>query len=66
MLKQWRAFNTAYIVIYPPEREAEVLSILGPHADVNYNYQAALHKSVEETGSLTGRDQFFSLFNPTP
>jgi tetratricopeptide (TPR) repeat protein len=50
-------------VIYPPDREAEVLSILGPQADQNYNYQAALQKSVEETASLTGRDQFFALFN---
>jgi tetratricopeptide (TPR) repeat protein len=63
MEKHWRAFNNTYVVIYPPEREAEVVSILGPHADPTYNYQAALQKSTDETGSLTGRDQFFAWYN---
>ncbi len=29
----WRAFNYIYIVVYPPDREADVLRILGPQAD---------------------------------
>jgi len=63
MLKHWRAFNHAYIVIYPPEREAEVLSILGSDADPNANFQAALEKAVDETNRLEGRDQYFAWYN---
>lgn len=63
MLSQWRAFNHTYVVMYPPEREGEVLSILGPQADVNANYQSTLQQAVAETTSLAGRDQFFAWYN---
>jgi hypothetical protein len=63
MTSQWRAFNNTYIVIYPPDREAEVLSILGPHADPVYNSQAAADRAADGNATLTGRDQYFSLFN---
>jgi hypothetical protein len=43
--RYWRAFNHVYVVIYPPEREAEVLAILGPHADEAYNLQHAAEKA---------------------
>jgi len=59
----WRDFNYVYLVIYPPEREAEVLSILGPHADPTYNYQHAAQVAREETALLSGRDLFFAWFN---
>jgi tetratricopeptide (TPR) repeat protein len=63
LLKAWRAFNYTYIVPYPPEREGEVLSILGPQVDANANYQSALQKARDETADLTGRDLFFAWFN---
>ena len=63
LASQWRAFNNTFIVTYPPEREAEVYSILGAQADVNTNYQDALQKSIAETPDLTGRDQFFAWYN---
>jgi len=59
----WRDFNYAYLVIYPPEREAELLSILGPQADPIYNYRHAAQIASEETQQLSGRDQFFAWFN---
>ncbi|HSF80324.1 MAG TPA: C39 family peptidase [Anaerolineales bacterium] len=58
----WRDFNYVYLVIYPPEREAEVLGVLGPQADQLYNYQQAAQKALEETTVLTGRDLFFAWF----
>ena len=61
--RYWRAFNHVYIVIYPPERESEVLSILGPHADVTYNHQHAAQKAQEAIPTLEGRDLFFAWFN---
>lgn len=63
LIGQWRAFNDTYLVIYPPDREAEVLAILGPQADPNANFQAALQKASAETSTLTGRDQYFAWLN---
>lgn len=59
----WRHFNNVYVVIYAPDREAEVLAILGPHVDAGDNFKYAAQKALEETGSLSGRDQFFAWFN---
>ena len=59
----WQAFNYLYIVIYPPDREGEVLDILGPHADETYNLQAAAEKALAETETKTGDSLFFAWFN---
>ncbi len=59
----WRDFNYIYLVIYPPEREAEVLSILGPHADPAYNIQHAAALAAQESQTLSGRDRYFAWFN---
>lgn len=63
MENYWRQFNNLYIVVYPPEREAEVTAILGPQADETYNYQYAANKASEEIFSTSGRDQYFSWYN---
>ncbi len=59
----WRDFNHVYLVVFPPDREADVLAVLGPHADPQFNYQHAARRSLEETTRLTGRDLFFAWFN---
>ncbi len=59
----WRDFNYVYLVIYPPQRENQVLNILGPHAIVDYNYQYAAQKALDEIQRLNGRDLFFAWFN---
>jgi hypothetical protein len=59
----WRAFNNVWLVVYPAEREGEVLSALGPYADEAQSIQMALDKAVEETQSLSDREQFFAWFN---
>jgi hypothetical protein len=61
--RQWQAFNYLYIIIYPPERESEVFSILGPHADETYNYQYAAEKAQQEITDMQGRNLFFAWFN---
>ena len=58
----WRDFNYTYLLIYPPEREAEALRVLGPHADPQYNYQQAAQRALEEIAVLSGRDLFFAWF----
>ena len=59
----WRAFNHVYMVIYPPDRESDVLTILGPHADEAYNLQHATEKAQGAIPTLEGRDLFFAYFN---
>jgi hypothetical protein len=63
LLTDWRAFNNAYLVVYPPERRQQVLEILGLQAYDNYNYRHALQLSERDAAQLTGRDLFFALFN---
>ena len=59
----WRAFNFTYLVLYPPEREADVLALLGEQADETVNDHSALTLASEEIYTLSGRDQFFAWFN---
>jgi tetratricopeptide (TPR) repeat protein len=59
----WRDFNHVYIVIYPSDREAEIMGILGSQADPAYNASYAADLALQEIGVLTGRDQFFAWFN---
>jgi len=64
MLKNWRAFDYVFIVVYPPDKENDVLNALGPLADEKNSYQVAYQRAVTETTSLTDpRDQYFAWFN---
>ena len=60
---RWRDFNSVYVVLYPPERESEVFSVLGTDADAQANYLAAVERARLESESLSGRDRFFALYN---
>ena len=59
----WRSFNYIFMVVYPPEREAEVIDLLGPWKDETWASQHALEIAEKESKSLTGNDLFFALFN---
>jgi len=59
----WRHFNYTYVLIYPQDREAEVLSILEAQQDENANYLYTSEKASEEIFNLTGRDLFFAWYN---
>lgn len=63
MLANWRAFDYVYMVIYPADREQQVLSILGPQADEQANFQYAAKKASDEIPALTGRDLYFAWYN---
>jgi hypothetical protein len=63
LLQDWRAFNYTYLVLYPPERELEVASILGPHLDLEANRMAAAELARDELPDLDGRDLFFGWYN---
>lgn len=59
----WRAFNYLYLVIYAPEREAEVMAVMGPRWDDAYSNQTAAQVASDEIFALSGRDLYFAWFN---
>jgi tetratricopeptide (TPR) repeat protein len=59
----WRSFDYLFIVVYPVNRESEVLALLGDYADVDWSSRHALEIARAETSTLTGVDQFFAAFN---
>jgi tetratricopeptide (TPR) repeat protein len=63
VLANWQAFNYIYLLIYPPEREDEVISLLGSQWDETYNSQVAAQKSSEEIYTMSDRQQYFAWFN---
>lgn len=62
-LEGWRSFNYVFIVVYPYEREAQVLSLLGDWADDDWATQHALDMAENESRILLGIDQYFAWFN---
>jgi hypothetical protein len=63
LIAGWRAFNYTYIIIYPPDKEAEVMDLLGADANETANYQNAAFKASNEIYGLAGIDQYFAWFN---
>lgn len=59
----WRDFNYVYIIIFPPERSAEVAALIGEQIDPQTNYRHAAQKALDEIPLLEGRDLFFAWFN---
>jgi tetratricopeptide (TPR) repeat protein len=59
----WRHFNYVYLVIYPSDRESEVMALLGPQADETANWESAALRASEEIAALTGRELYFAWFN---
>ena len=59
----WRAFNNLFMVVYPPEREAELMSILGPWQDETWSAQHALELAEKDILSLNDNNLFFAWFN---
>jgi tetratricopeptide (TPR) repeat protein len=59
--RRWQAFNRTYLVIYSADRESELASILGPDADLNYNYEHA--RSVARYEASLQPNNSFAWFN---
>lgn len=58
----WHSFNNLFIVVYPPERESEVIALLGPYADPAWAAQHALSIAEEKIHTASGIDLFFAWF----
>ncbi len=55
--ENWQAFNRVFILVYPPDQQTAIQSILGPDWDVTANRQRALEQSQAET-ELTPENAF--------
>jgi tetratricopeptide (TPR) repeat protein len=62
-MEGWRSFNYLFAVIYPVERESEVLSLLGGLANEEDAARHALEIAKVESKSLGGIDRYFAWFN---
>ena len=64
MVNNWRAFNYVFLVVYPPDKQNDVLNALGPLADDASADRAAYDRAMAETSSLSDvRDLFFAWYN---
>jgi hypothetical protein len=59
----WRAFNYVFVVVYPVDKENEVLTLLGPLADEEQANRRALSIAQAEAQTLADIDRFFAWFN---
>ncbi len=57
----WQAFNRLFIVLYPPEDETKVMTLLGDYATLEGSYQRALDAAQKET--LDTPDNVFAWHN---
>jgi hypothetical protein len=62
-IEGWRAFDYVFVVVYPDEKEDEVLTLLGPLADEEQASRQALSMAQAEAQTLTDIDRFFAWFN---
>ncbi len=63
LIERWRAFNYVFIVVYPMEKQNDVLTLLGPLAEDELANRHALDIATTESKALTDIDQFFAWFN---
>jgi hypothetical protein len=63
ILNEWKSFNYVFLVVYPPDREGEVVELLGELADPAAANQIAAERASADIYSTTGVDRFFAWYN---
>lgn len=61
--RDWWHFDGIYLVVYPAEREQEVLILLGTDADPEQNLQNTLAKLEARIQKVSGQDLFFAVYS---
>ena len=62
-IDQWRDFDYIFLVVYPPEKQNDVLNAIGILADENAAYTEATRIADEETKTQSGLELFMAWFN---
>jgi hypothetical protein len=60
--QDWLSFDRLFYVVYPAERESEVLAALGPYSDSEWANRRALEMAINDTRSLADVPLFFAWF----
>ena len=63
LMLDWAHFDGIYLVVYPPERETEVLALLGSDADPATNLQNTLDQVDARIQEVEGRELFFAWYS---
>jgi Peptidase_C39 like family len=63
LIQEWRSFNYVFLVVYTPDKEADLMKLLGDYAGEDKSNQIAAQTASNESVSLTGDDQFYAYFN---
>jgi tetratricopeptide (TPR) repeat protein len=58
----WQSFDNIFIVVYPPDKENQVLSLLGPYADPQWAAQHALNVAQDNISKSSGMNLYFAWF----
>lgn len=58
----WLSFDNLFIVVYRPERESELMQVLGPYADPMWAAAYALGMAEEKIATASGIDQYFAWY----
>ncbi len=58
----WQSFDSIFIVVYPQDREKEVLGLLGPYADESWAAGHALNVAQDQISKTNGMDLFFAWY----
>jgi tetratricopeptide (TPR) repeat protein len=61
--RYWDQFDDIYLVVYPYDKTEEVVSILGPQWDQEYNLRFALEQTTARIDQLEGMDLFFAWYS---
>ncbi len=61
-MEGWRSFDFLFLVVYPADRETDVMNTLASYADPNWAAQKALDMADNDIQTLTGIDLFFAWF----
>ena len=61
---KWRAFNYVFIVVYPADKENDVINALGPLSTDETANRIAYTRAISEAAALPSiRERFFAWFN---
>lgn len=62
-IKGWRSFDYLFMMVYPPDKQAQLFAVLGNFTDTDWSSRHALEIATNEVSSLTGVEQYFAAFN---
>jgi tetratricopeptide (TPR) repeat protein len=62
-LNGWRSFDYLFMVVYPANRENEVMTLLGSWTDEKWASQHALELAEQDIKTLNSNDLYFAWFN---